>query len=312
MMSDYTNINGDVAYFEGAEEALLSDWLLNSFSTLDFSPASISPYHAPNVEKQMSDLFHLLSARAQEKLRHAITDAIAEWHPKLYSVEVLRSLSFLMSATRSLTAVVPLRGHLHYDRIHDPNPDTETAALRAVTGTISALAPHPYVEDALRDYYFSSHFDPRFAPTILRGLCICAPQKYAEYLPQFLALSENEKYRDYYDKAIVMEKVVEAVPIPTLIEHLSDLGEEEEPFLESIILREPPVIVIVPDGAGIHEDRTYLLVNPATGKKYAAKLDNHEDTIRLWMLLAKMKVKQFRQEQGHLASVSRRDNLQAS
>jgi hypothetical protein len=232
-------------FVEQSDSEELKGWLLVGFESSDFSPLATDL--EPSASVQLYYHFAQLPPRSKERFKEATIQAAAEWSYPAYSPDTLKQLILLAAYIKAAGITDVIRVLIESEALellksletHDgTGGDAYAATVQYLVAVLQGFAPRlPKARAALERLFFSERFDPRFGAQLFVGLCECTPERYADYVPRFLDLSETSETR--YSMPYVVHELVRIVSLPTLVEKFDELDSGlKNRFLTSVLLCE--------------------------------------------------------------------------
>lgn len=234
-------------------------------------PTSPIPFSAePSPERQVFYLFRSVHATLGEKLKSAVSQAIAEWDPLAHGVLALQRLARVAAFVRSTRSVRQL-AHIVLDlpeealrhaslaqgfRASNAREALVTDLMRVMLG----FRPDDELRDAFERLLFSEDLEPRFTGLALVGACKHAPERFIQYVVRFL---DNVKLSGLYSPPMeaVIHQVMETVTLQRIADHLNELpGKHRRLFHQLLCCQSwsPARLTFMDDQAFLIDCRPYV------------------------------------------------------
>ncbi|HEY7170408.1 MAG TPA: hypothetical protein VH417_06140 [Vicinamibacterales bacterium] len=249
-------------FFEETSVAALTSWFLVAFSEGAFDPIQPPMESARTV---VLELVRMTSRAAQERIKNALVQAIAQWQWHHHGIDGLTDLVYLVSELRATSAVPVLRRHLldgiaADDAINrlglhvegDPGDEEENQARlrdavenagRALVGVLAGFPPLPEVEESLRLLFLSPQVAPRFRASLFIGIVRCKPAGFGEYLKPLM--DALDKYPHVFSPPAIARQIVRELPPSTIFEELVSCSDSvRRRFLTMLTSGSRPALIL--------------------------------------------------------------------
>ena len=258
----------------------LSGLLLEGFETGDFGGLDFTS--ELSVPRQLQQLFERAPGGLQDELRRATVTAIADWAYPSRRYAVLGDLAYLAAYFRVSESALPLADAFDLATDSATSRATEGERAKALASTVGALAglgATAEVRAACTRLLFRRDLDPRFAAQLLLALARSSPRDLPTHLERFWRLAETRP--GFFELDVIVERLVDVVPMPMLIEGLPHLSPDVgHAFVRRLTGGRPPLVTITfePSSAPVLEDRD--------GRRFPIVFQDRSNRQRMESLLA--------------------------
>lgn len=166
------------------------------------------------------------------------------------------TLAYLAALVRASGVILPLADILPLDELKQSgncSGDDIVESHAAIVRVIGSFAPDEPVRSAFNRLFLQDAL-ARSAATMFNSLCICAPERYAEYLPRFIQLVRE--HPDYYEPHIVVDELVHRIGLKTVVDHLHELDSQTLREFAILLTRDPNAPVKI--GVDLEMEECYL------------------------------------------------------
>jgi hypothetical protein len=231
----------ETTFLRNVAQDELASWFLQSFENDSLKPFT---YENLSPEAQIQDAFENLGSEDQEKVRAAVVQAIKNWTDNNYTSSTLESIAFVAAYTRASEAITPL---VHIiDEKQVTRKDDEDDVPSKIIAVIGGFSPSEEVENTFRRWLNDPEFEWHYSAQLLIGLAICSPEKYPEYLPRFLEITE--KHPDVFRLDYCWTEFTSLVGHATIVKHYNELPPQiQESFLKSLKRHTPDIEEVIVD-----------------------------------------------------------------
>jgi GAF domain-containing protein len=217
-------------FIKGNNVNEISDWLRKGYKTLIFSPLCLA--NEPSVSVQIKGLFLDFDPDVQSKFKLAINQAISEWTIDNDGACVIDGLAILAAYVRSTSTIDLLRSILESEHLKAASKDEYENTTETILSVLSGFAPSEKIINIFRSLLFSE-FDHQFAAQLFIGLCKCEPDRYTDFLPRFLNLTD--KNPEFYDINSIILDFKEIVSEYRISKFFKDLDSKSQEKLQKLL-----------------------------------------------------------------------------
>lgn len=201
---------------------LIARLLRVGFSSGDFSPLIFDA--EPDVPYQIRNALRIAGPEAADRFLEGLQEAMGEWEPYIHGVGTFSGLALTAALLRAVRTIPLMRSALRSDFPSMPAPD-RNEGFDATLIALTALAPHPEVEDLFFDLLFEKDFEHQFVAQILLGCLVSAPNRWTEAVPRYLDVLD--RFPDTYQPSTaVMGYLVDELGLRKVSRSLQSLPSQ--------------------------------------------------------------------------------------